>query len=184
MRRLLSRLIFIFLCVVPSAWSADPLARLVTIYRDNFGVPHIVGETEQAVFFGYGYAQAQDHLERMMLQYRDAQGRRAEVLGKAALGERLEFSNHDYRWGGDYLQRLFHAKRDVTENKDKIDPNTYQVLSAFARGVNNSENPEASVQVSPVRLQPVGDFSLPVGERQGYPRGEHSHALGQSFSEL
>ena len=35
-----------------------------------------------------------------------------------------------------YLQRLFHAKRDVTENKDKIDPNTYQVLSAFARGVN------------------------------------------------
>lgn len=137
MTRLLLRLIFVFLCVVPLAWSADPLARSVTIYRDNFGVPHIVGETEQAVFFGYGYAQAQDHLERMMLQYRDAQGRRTEVLGKAALGERLEFSNHDYRWGGDYLQRLLHAKRDVTENKDKIDPNTYQVLSAFARGVNN-----------------------------------------------
>jgi penicillin amidase len=74
MTRLLSRLIFVVFCVVPSAWSAGPLARLVTIYRDNFGVPHIVGETEQAVFFGYGYAQAQDHLERMMLQYRDAQG--------------------------------------------------------------------------------------------------------------
>ena len=88
------------------------------------------------MFFGYGYAQAQDHLERMMLQYRDAQGRRAEVLGRAALGERLEFADHDYRWGGDYLQRLFRAKRDVTENKDQIDPNTYQVLSAFARGVN------------------------------------------------
>jgi acyl-homoserine lactone acylase PvdQ len=136
MARCLPQLILAIFCLVPAAWSADPLARLVTIYRDNFGVPHIVGETEQAVFFGYGYAQAQDHLERMMLQYRDAQGRRAEVLGKAALGERLEFTDHDYRWGGDYLQRLFHAKRDVTENKDKIDPNTYQVLSAFARGVN------------------------------------------------
>ena len=142
MTRLLIRLVFVFFCVVRLAWSADPLARLVTIYRDNFGVPHIVGETEQAVFFGYGYAQAQDHLERMMLQYRDAQGRRAEVLGKEALGERLEFTDHDYRWGGDYLQRLFHAKRDVTENKNKIDPDTYQVLSAFARGVNEyiSEN--------------------------------------------
>jgi len=129
-------LIFLFFCVVPSAWSVDPLARSVTIYRDNFGIPHIVGNTEQAVFFGYGYAQAQDHLERMMLQYRDAQGRRAEVLGKEALGGRLEFTDHDYRWGGDYLQRLFHAKQDVIRNKDKIDPNTYQVLSAFARGVN------------------------------------------------
>jgi acyl-homoserine lactone acylase PvdQ len=123
--------------VVPSAWAADPLARLVTIYRDNFGVPHIVGETEQAAFFGYGYAQAQDHLEQMMLQYRDAQGRRAEVLGKAALGDQvLEFMDHDYRWGGDYLQRMLHAKRDVVENSGKIDPDTYLVLSAFARGVN------------------------------------------------
>ena len=137
MTRLLAPLIFVFFCLVPSAWSADSLARLVTIYRDNFGVPHIVGETEQAVFFGYGYAQAEDHLERMMLQYRDAQGRRAEVLGKAALGDRLEFNDHDYRWGGDYLQRLLRAKQDVTENKESIDPNTYQVLSAFARGVND-----------------------------------------------
>lgn len=53
MTQLISRLIFVIFCVVPSAWSADPLTRLVTIYRDNFGVPHIVGETEQAVFFGY-----------------------------------------------------------------------------------------------------------------------------------
>src|SRR5215469_7862183 len=77
MRQVLSRLV-VFFCVVPSAWSADPLARLVTIYRDNFGVPHIVGETEQAVFFGYGYAHAKYHLERMMLQYRDAARRYLE----------------------------------------------------------------------------------------------------------
>src|ERR1039458_6226285 len=35
----------------------DPLAGQVTIYRDNYGTPHIVGETEEATFFGYGYAQ-------------------------------------------------------------------------------------------------------------------------------
>ncbi|MGA8182263.1 MAG: penicillin acylase family protein, partial [Terriglobia bacterium] len=63
------------------ALARDPLTDHVTIYRDHFGVPHIVGDTEEATFFGYGYAQAQDHLERMMLQYMDAEGRLSEVLG-------------------------------------------------------------------------------------------------------
>src|ERR1035438_10121989 len=44
--------------------ASDPLADQVSIYRDEYGVPHIVGETEEATFFGYGYAQAQDHLEK------------------------------------------------------------------------------------------------------------------------
>ena len=68
-------------CTV-QAQTADPLRAQVTIYRDTYGVPHIVGETQEATFFGYGYAQAEDHLEEMILQYRDAQGRRAgEVIG-------------------------------------------------------------------------------------------------------
>jgi acyl-homoserine lactone acylase PvdQ len=62
-----------------SLQARDPLAGQFSIYRDEYGVPHIVGETEEATFFGYGYAQAQDHLEKMFIQYRDAQGRRAEV---------------------------------------------------------------------------------------------------------
>lgn len=42
-----------------------------------------------------------------MIQYRDAQGRRAEVLGEEALGDRyLKFIPYEYRWDGDYLQRL------------------------------------------------------------------------------
>lgn len=116
---------------------SDPLAGQVTIYRDEFGVPHIVGETEQATFFGYGYAQAQDHLEKMMLQYRDAQGRLAEVMGLQALGEGyLKFFPHEYRWDGDYLQRLLRTKQAVLEHRDQIDPQTYEILLGFARGVN------------------------------------------------
>ena len=181
MTRLLSRLVLIFFCVVPSAWSADPLARLVTIYRDNFGVPHIVGETEQAVFFGYGYAQSQDHLERMMLQYRDAQGRRAEVLGKAALGKRLEFTDHDFRWGGDYLQRLLHAKRDVVENKDNIDPNTYEVLSAFARGVNEYISEHRS-QI-PGWIDSITPEDIEALERSDYLRFYSTHDALQKIQQ-
>src|ERR1035441_6049973 len=113
------------------------LANDVSIYRDTYGVPHVVGETEEAVFFGYGYAQAEDHLERMMIQYRDAQGRRAEVLGFEALGDGyLHFIPYEYRWDGDYLQRLLRTKQGVLENKSKIDPAVFKILDAFARGVN------------------------------------------------
>jgi len=115
----------------------DELASQVTIYRDTYGVPHIVGETEEATFFGYGYAQAEDHLERMMIQYRDAQGRRAEVQGFEALGDGyLHFIPYEYRWDGDYLQRLLRTKKAVLENRAKMDPAVYKILDAFARGVN------------------------------------------------
>ena len=135
-----------FLCslLLAAAWAAapapgatDPLASQVTIYRDNYGTPHIVGETEEATFFGYGYAQAEDHLEEMMVQYRDAQGRRAEVQGMEALGDGyLHFIPYEYRWDGDYLQRLLRTKAAVVENRDKIEPDTYRILDGFARGVN------------------------------------------------
>lgn len=138
--RIASFVLFIAAGIPPATAAAaaqDPLANQVTIYRDPYGVPHIVGDTVPAAFFGYGYAQAEDHLERMMLQYRDAQGRRAEVLGFEALGDGyLHFIPYEYRWDGDYLQRLLRTKACVVENKDKIDPEVYKILDAFARGVN------------------------------------------------
>jgi acyl-homoserine-lactone acylase len=130
-------LLLLRLSCTAHAQTADPLRAQVTIYRDTYGVPHIVGETQEATFFGYGYAQAQDHLEGMMLQYRDAQGRRAEVIGFEALGEGyLQFIPYDYRWDGDYLQRLLRTRKGVTERKHEIDPKTYRILDGFARGVN------------------------------------------------
>jgi acyl-homoserine lactone acylase PvdQ len=117
--------------------AAASLRDQVTIYRDRYGVPHIVGETEQATFFGYGYAQAEDHLEKMMLQFRDAQGRRSEILGDRVLGASLlVYHPEDYRWDGDYLQRLLRTHQTVDDNRAKIDPAVYQILDAFAQGVN------------------------------------------------
>ena len=132
-----SLIIALALCSAPLASAKDALADRVTIYRDGYGVPHIAGDTEEAAFFGYGYAQAEDHLEGMMLQYRDAQGRRAEVLGFEALGDGyLRFIPYEYRWDGDYLQRLLRTRQGVLENRAAMDPRVYRILDAFARGVN------------------------------------------------
>ncbi len=145
------------------------LAEQVTIYRDNFGVPHIVGETEEATFFGYGYAQAQDHLKEMMIQYMDVQGRLTEVLGFNSLGRGyLHFIHYEYRWDGDYLQRLLRTKKTVAENKDKIDPQTYKILSAFAEGVNTyiAEN-RARI---PSWIEPITAEDVEAEERGNYFR--------------
>ena len=53
------------------------------IIRDRYGVPHIYGLTDADVAFGFGYAQAEDHLLPMLLLYRQAAGRLAEVKGRA-----------------------------------------------------------------------------------------------------
>ena len=63
MRRFVFGLL-VFAISVPLVWAEDgpPLARQVTIHRDEWGVPHIDGPTDEAVVFGFGYAQAEDFL--------------------------------------------------------------------------------------------------------------------------
>ena len=48
-------------------------------------VPHVFAATDEDLFFGYGYAQAQDRLFQMDLRRRRAHGRLAEVLGKEGI---------------------------------------------------------------------------------------------------
>jgi len=176
------RLNFFALLAAFTACGADPLTQEVTIYRDNYGVPHIVGETEEGTFFGYGYAQAEDHLERMMLQYRDAEGRRAEVEGFQALGDGyLHFIPYEYRWDGDYLQRLLRTKKCVMENKNKIDPTTYKILAAFARGVNEYITEHRGN--IPTWIDSVTAEDIEALERSHYMRFYSIHDALQKMSE-
>ncbi len=160
----------------------EGLAKDVTIYRDTFGVPHIVGDTEEAAFFGYGYAQAEDHLEQMMLQYRDAQGRRAEIQGLEALGDGyLHFIPYEYRWDGDYLQRLLRTKQGVVDNQSKIDSGVYKILDAFACGVNSyiaEHRREVPVWIDGITAEDVEAF-----ERSNYFRFYSIHDALMKMSE-
>lgn len=52
-----------------------------TIYRDTYGVPYIYGDTDAAAAYGLGYAQAEDRLDDIYLNIRQAVGRMAEVAG-------------------------------------------------------------------------------------------------------
>src|SRR3546814_14152101 len=60
-------------------------AEAVSIYRDDFGVPHVQAETSDAVMFGAGYAIAADRLAAMELARHNTKTRRAELLGAPEL---------------------------------------------------------------------------------------------------
>src|SRR5436190_10412414 len=67
----------------------------VTIRRDDFGVPAIVATNETDLWWGAGYAVAQDRLGEMELFRRRGTGTLAEVLGKGSLGDDF-IARNDY----------------------------------------------------------------------------------------
>jgi acyl-homoserine lactone acylase PvdQ len=60
-------------------------AENVTIFRDDFGVPHIYAKTDADAVFGMLYAQSEDDFNRVEQNYIWAIGRLAEVEGEEAL---------------------------------------------------------------------------------------------------
>src|SRR5262245_50822998 len=70
----------------PNEAELDRLAKIagtVTIYRDQYGVPHIYGPTDASAVFGFMYARAEDGYYRIEQSYLLMLGRSAENLGEA-----------------------------------------------------------------------------------------------------
>ena len=86
MRRASLILIALTLALPFAASSAiKPVAEAeVTIYRDEYGIPHVFGATLEDAAFGVGYAQAEDRLEELLKNYRRANGTMSEVFGPDA----------------------------------------------------------------------------------------------------
>ena len=101
----------------------EQLARSVTIYRDNYGVPHVYGPTDASCVFGYAYAQAEDNFWQVEENYIEAIGHAAEVNGEGSLQ-------------ADLLNRTLEiTKRSVAEYKS-ASPHTRELCDAFADGLN------------------------------------------------
>ena len=77
-------------CAQPSG-TADALERWearadrVRILRDDWGVPHIYGQSDADAVFGAIYAQAEDDFHRIEINLLNAQGRLAEAEGEAEI---------------------------------------------------------------------------------------------------
>lgn len=101
----------------------EGLTTPVEIVRDNANVPHIFAQTDADVFFGLGYAHAQDRLWQMVTMRRTVQGRLSEVFGPRT----IEI---------DKLMRRFDLYTLAQKSVEVQDDRTAQALRAYSAGVN------------------------------------------------
>jgi acyl-homoserine-lactone acylase len=101
---------------------ADVLARKVTIRRDTYGVPHILGETEEAASFGLGYAQAEDHAVEIARRFIGGRGENAKYFGTS-----LE---------SDLLIKRFDNAAAVRAGFKTLSPLLQRIIAAYVGGVN------------------------------------------------
>ncbi len=95
----------------------------VEVIRDTANVPHILGETDPDVFFGLGYAHAQDRLWQMTVMRRTAQGRLSEVFGSRTVAVDKLLRRLD-------LYGLAHRSVEAQDDYTKA------ALRAYSAGVN------------------------------------------------
>ena len=93
------------------------------IVRTNYDVPHIFGTTDADVFFGLGFAHAQDRLWQMTMLRRTAQGRLSEIFGARTLKI-------------DELLRRLDIYNLAISSVEVQDEATKVALQAYASGVN------------------------------------------------
>lgn len=99
------------------------MAGQVIIKRDNYGIPHIYGPTDESVVFGLAYARAEDHLELIERQVIKAIGRLSELEGISGI-------QNDYVIKAYQFEKLSRGEYKNLSNKHKL------ILDAYAAGLN------------------------------------------------
>ncbi|SLN18356.1 Acyl-homoserine lactone acylase QuiP precursor [Pseudoruegeria aquimaris] len=95
----------------------------VEIVRDTHSVPHVFGQSDADVFFGLGFAHAQDRLWQMTMLRRTAQGRLSELFGSRTLKI-------------DEMMRRLDLYPLAVQSVAAQDARTLAALEAYSAGVN------------------------------------------------
>lgn len=105
-----------------SATPAD-LAAQVEIYRDEWGVPHIYGKTDESAIFGMAYAQCEDNFWQVEETYIFCTGQYGLIYGEEGLES-------------DQLHALFEIEGAAKTNYATASAQGKMVCDAFAAGYN------------------------------------------------
>lgn len=95
----------------------------VTVYRDEWGVPHIEAQNSHDLFLAQGYVTAQDRLWEMDVSRRMASGRLSELMGSATVST-------------DKFYRALMLRESAERSLNALSPAGLAALEAYAEGVN------------------------------------------------
>src|SRR5215472_6935026 len=126
MNRRYALLAALFLSVTTAVLSAatpEQMAHSVTIYRDNYGIPHVYAPTDVAAVFGYAYAECEDNFWQVEDSYLRSLGRASEVYGSRTLQD-------------DQLVRALEITKLAKAEYERSSPRMKELLQAGAEGYN------------------------------------------------
>ncbi len=118
----------------------------VVIDRDEWGVPHITAETESAVFFGQGFAVAQDRLFQMETFWRSGTGRLAEAFGSGFVAADRQ------------VRQFYYTPAERQAQFEALPEDIRTLMLGFVDGVNAYID---SVAANPEAYKPVEYTQLP-----------------------
>lgn len=120
----------------------------VTLYRDDWGVPHLYADSEEAGYYGLGYAQAEDRLEQILGMLVVLQGRRSELQGDSHLQLDME------------IRRWRHLEEGVA-GFERMSPQLQKNYGYYVSGIKRfmADNPN-SVPVWSPEFGPASFVSL------------------------
>lgn len=126
----------------------------IRLVRDNYGVPHVYADDVYGLYYGYGYAVAQDRLFQMEMARRSTQGLVAEVLG----ANYVDFDKDARRI---FSPASIHRQLDALSEKDR------DIFAGFAAGFNRWLT---AIQENPDKLMPkqFRDFGFEPADWTAY----------------
>ena len=97
----------------------------VTIYRDNWGVPHIVGNKDKDSIYGLAFAHAEDDFDTILDIILASKGKLAKKYGKDGTPN-------------DYMVQLLKIWEVVENNyTSQLSPDIREICDAYADGLNH-----------------------------------------------
>ena len=113
---------------------SDKISDDISIYRDEYGIPHIKAKNSYDAFFGQGFATAQDRLWHMEYDRKRAYGKLAELVGVSGLVN-------------DEFMGKLNLISNVKDDFDKLDQPAKEMYLAYSEGVNAYLNSKDTLPV-------------------------------------
>ena len=102
----------------------------VTVYRDQWGIPHIYGYNQCDILFALGYVHAQDRLFQMDMARRLTSGSMSEILGSGSIEQDKFNLNMMKKY---WVEETYNV---LIESDDPFDIELLQMLNAYSNGIN------------------------------------------------
>jgi acyl-homoserine-lactone acylase len=115
--------LFIFILLFSCSFWAQIEVDKIDIFRDQYGVPHIYGATDEAAAYGLAWAHSEDDFETIQYTFLPSKGLMGMHAGKDGVLM-------------DYLVELLRCRKTATAHAKDLSPEVMKVVEGYVAGIN------------------------------------------------